>query len=158
MPSRRYHIPAFIIGNLVLLGFGISTPVLKTEKLIFWEDSYTIITGVKNLFKEGSIFLGVIIFLFSIVFPISKLGTLFVVWFKKLTKNSRHTILKWLDILGRWSMLDVFVVAVLVVVSKAGGLVDAKPKTGIYIFAVAIFLSMLLIQWVTHLARKADNT
>lgn len=152
---KRFHIPLAIFFNLALLGFGISIPVLQTEKLFFWEDSYSLITGVKNLFQEGDIFLGLLIFLFSIVFPISKLGTLFVIWFKKLKKSNRDTILKWLDILARWSMLDVFVVAIMVVISKSGGLIDATPQTGIYVFAAAIFLSMLLSHRVNHLAQKA---
>lgn len=152
-----FYIPIIIFGNLVLLGFGISIPVLQTEKLVFWKDTYTIVTGVQNLLTGGNVFLGIIILLFSIVFPISKLGTLLIVWFKKLISEKRNKILKWLDILGRWSMLDVFVVAVFIVISKVGGLVDAKPRTGVYIFAGAVFMSMILFQVVTHLARKATN-
>ena len=55
---------------------------------------------------------------------------------------------------GKWSMLDVFVVAVIIVLLTAQRFVSAHLRVGIYLFGTAIILSMLASAWVEQLARK----
>jgi paraquat-inducible protein A len=57
--------------------------------------------------------------------------------------------------LGKWSMLDVFVIAVTIVIVKVGGsFAKAEPRPGLYVFSLAVFLSMILTGRVHKLAAR----
>jgi len=98
--------------------------------------------------------LAIILFFFSIVFPDFKLGALAFIWFVPLADKKRKTALHWLGIPGKWSMLDVFVVAILIVLVKLGPLAKIQPQRGVYWFASAILLSMITSMYIDHLAKK----
>jgi paraquat-inducible protein A len=67
----------------------------------------------------------------------------------KTAKHTKH--LKWLATYSKWSMLDVFVVALLVVSVKLGALAQVNVELGIYAFAASVFLTMLVSNWMgTH--------
>ena len=72
------------------------------------------------------------------------------------TDDQRLRVFKWLEILGRWSMLDVFVVAMIVVIAKSGGALKASPKIGIYLFAIAVLLSLVVTVHIRSLARRVS--
>ncbi len=139
----RIDIPIAILAALVLLYLGIQKPLMTMEKLIFWESEYTILSSIKNLFSKSNYFIAIIILLFSIIFPFLKLFTLVGLWFIKMGDKTRKMSVKWLEFLGKWSMLDVFVVAIIIFISKSGWMTDADPKIGLYMFSAAIILSMI---------------
>jgi paraquat-inducible protein A len=56
---------------------------------------------------------------------------------------------------GRWSMLDVFVVALIVVGVRTSLIDDVSVHAGVYVFTAAIVLSLLVVQRMTALARRA---
>jgi paraquat-inducible protein A len=96
----------------------------------------------------------VIVFFFSIIFPFVKLAALSVIWYIRLPEERRAWILHWLGLLGKWSMLDVYVVAILIVLVKLGPLAKVEPRIGVYLFAAAIGASMLTTMHLDRLARK----
>ena len=110
--------------------------------------------GVRSLWEQNQIALAAILFFFSIVFPTAKLAALAFLWFVPLAEKGRQSVLHWLGILGKWSMLDVFVVAILIVLVKLGPLANIEPQRGVYWFAAAIVMSMLTSMYVERLARK----
>ncbi len=86
---------------------------------------------------------------FSVVFPAVKLLLLFLIWNLEDTQSMRHRRnLKWLATYSKWSMLDVFVVALLVVTVKLGALAQAKVEFGLYAFAASVILTMLISAWI----------
>jgi paraquat-inducible protein A len=60
-----------------------------------------------------------------------------------------------LSVYGKWSMLDVFVVALLVVSVKLGAMAEARVEIGIYAFAASVILTMLLSAWIGRHAQTA---
>jgi paraquat-inducible protein A len=154
---RRLDIPVLLAASVGLLIAGLVLPTMHTEKLIFWEDTYSIIDGVIALFRESHFVLGALLFFFSMVFPVIKLVALGLLWFVPVRPETRGTALKWLLILGKWSMLDVFVVAVLIVITQLGGAIEAEARIGIYLFAAAIVGSLIASQSIQHLAKKVDG-
>ncbi len=98
-----------------------------------------------------------ILFFFSIIFPIVKLIVLGIIWQVKLEDEKRKSLLNWLEILGKWSMLDVFVVAILIVAVKLGPLANVEPKAGVYIFGLAILLAIATAAHVNKLAQRVIN-
>lgn len=144
--SARKHVevPLLLVSSSVLLYFGLTVHTITIKELIFWKHTFSILSGIWNLYAEKHYVLAIVIFLFSVIFPITKLFVLTALWFVPMTKAAREQCLKWLEMLGKWSMLDVFVVAVTVVITQMSGILEAKPHIGIYLFAASVILSMIL--------------
>jgi paraquat-inducible protein A len=129
---------------LILLVIGIFAPILTLTKFLFFENRFSIYTGLIQLFKDRQFFLFVVILVFSICFPAGKIFLQAYLWHgKDLPVSRRQKLFGWLDTLGKWSMLDVFVVALLVVTIKLNIIADVEVHFGIYVFAASIFLSMI---------------
>jgi len=150
---KRVDIVLLLFSSAATLAAGLSLPVLTVRKI--WEkNTFTILGGVENLYTEHQYFLAFVIFFFSIVFPVAKLVALYTIWFVPMRAESRQRILKWLSILGKWSMLDVFVVAVIIVSVKLGVLASANAEKGVYFFAASILLAMLATTAESRFAKK----
>jgi len=77
---------------------------------------------IGELFRSGESPLGILVLGFSVLFPSSKIALTAILLFKQqLSASRRTTLLKLLDVLTKWSMGDVFVVALVVVLFKAKG-------------------------------------
>ena len=139
---KHIEIPILILLSILLLGFGLSLPLMKVEKMVFWNNEYSVLTGIVGLFNDREYFLSALLFFFCLVFPIVKLATLGILWQFEFDSELRRKILVWLGLLGKWSMLDVFVVAILIVAVKLGPVASVTPSAGVYIFSFAILLSI----------------
>ena len=146
--------PIMILTAVGLLIAGWSLATLKLTKVIFFTDTYSIWAGIMELWKADLYFLAGLIFFFSMIFPMAKLLGLMGIWFVPLEQETRSRYLDWLEMLGRWSMLDVFVVATLIVLIKSKSIVDANAAIGIYLFAGAVLLSMLTANIMNRMARR----
>ena len=151
---RRFDVPVLLILAFVTLIVGLSLPLMSIDKLVFWHDDYTLFSSVLGLWESGHYVLAVIIFLFSVVFPFVKLAALAGVWFKAFDEQLRDRLIFAVGVLGKWSMLDVFVTALLIVLTQSKGFVDASPRAGLFVFAAAIVLSMVLSVLVELAARR----
>lgn len=136
---------ALVLVAAALLAAGLVAPIITLHKFVVVSSTFSVLSGVWQLLKEGKWFLFVVITAFSVLLPVLKLGLLF-----HLTRPSvsghRHSrrYLKWMHDLGRWSMLDVFVVAVLVVAVKLGMIVSIETHYGLYAFAAAVLVTMVV--------------
>ena len=154
---KRVDVPLLILSAFILLGTGLSLPLFHVTQMVFWKGSYSVITSIQELFKQKEYFLGGIILLFSVVFPITKLLSLFVLWTAKLSDPKRLAGLRWLEFLGKWSMLDVLILALTIVAVKLKSLATVRPQEGVYVFSVAILLSMIATMQIEYLSRKASK-
>ena len=142
---KSYTIPVLIVSATCLLVLGMTLPVLTLTELIFWTNTFSILTGIASLFDEGHILLAVVIIFFSVIFPLLKLGTLFLIWFAKWPEKRREWAIHLLANLGKWSMLDVFVVALVVMTAKSSVIADARVGIGAWCFAAAAITSTIAI-------------
>jgi paraquat-inducible protein A len=141
--------------SLITLAIGIFAPVMTFKKLIFYKNTFSIHTGLVNLFKEGEYILFLIIFVFTILFPVAKILLLAVIHYFRLWPQERmKKLLYTLGLVSKWSMLDVFIVALLVVIVRLGITGRVEVKWGIYVFAVSVILSSIATQ---RLIRAANN-
>ncbi len=153
----RYDILFLLCASFSSLLAGLSLPLITVEKTVFWrhwQNDYSVFTGIVNLAKDGDILLAFVLFFFSMVFPFLKLFALVMIWLRKLTDQQRAVTLHWLEMLGKWSMLDVFAVAILIVAAKLRALTQVEPRIGVYFFGAAILLAMITTMIIDHLARK----
>jgi len=157
-PKQTLFVPAALLVSTALLVIGLSLPLIYVQQQVLWKrwkSSYSVFTGIVSLWHQGEYLLASVLFFFSFVFPLAKLGALAVIWWVKLAEARRSLLLHWLGILGKWSMLDVFAVAILIVLVKLGPLANAEPRAGVYFFAASIISSMLTTTSVDRLARKS---
>lgn len=153
-PLEGLLVNALLLAALGLLLVGLTWPVLSLEKFYFFENTVSLWSALLQLIAEREWGLVAILGLFSVVFPIFKLVWLFALWNLESASSTAHRRhLYWLAVFARWSMLDVFVVALLVVSVKLGALAEARVEAGIYAFAASVLLTMALSTWVGRRAR-----
>ena len=141
--SRRGS-AAFALAALLLYPAAILMPVLHIEKLGHSSDD-SVVTGVGALVNGGHYFIAAVVFVFSLVVPPLKLGALLALCFaaRSLAQHHRRWTHLAVEALGRWGMLDVFVVAVLVAYVKLGSAVNIAPGPGLVAFAGCVLLSLV---------------
>jgi paraquat-inducible protein A len=152
---RHWGTVAVLVLASLLLAFGLYLPLLHLEKMLFWKNSYSVVTGVFGLAEDHQYVLATVVFFWSVVFPITKLALLYWIWFGRTDADQRHAVLRWLDKLGKWSMLDVYIVAVLIVAVKLGPLAEVTVEPGLYVFGAAVLMTMFAGARVERLARRA---
>lgn len=126
---------------------------MTITKFIFFKDTISIYSGLIRLVEEGEYFLFLVILIFSVIFPIAKILTLAGVWYFEWHEVSTKKVLHGVDMLGKWSMLDVFVIAIIITSIKLRLVSQVKTEVGVYIFTIAVILSM-----ITSLRIKSKET
>lgn len=122
-------------------------PVMITRSL-FGVQSDTIMSGVIYFWVSGSYGLAGIIFVASFLVPLFKLAVLFVLlvtaqWCSDWRRAQRARLYHVIEIIGRWSMLDVFVVALLAGLVRIQGFAEITAGVGIAAFGAVVVLTML---------------
>lgn len=154
--SRDLWLTAALIGIAsACLVAGLVLPAIAFERFYFFGDEHSLLSAVWALWRAGEIPLAVIIAVFSVAFPFAKLGLMAVDTIVRLGGRPPHhrsaAAVAWL---GRWSMLDVFILALIIVAIRGSGIGDAATRPGIYLFATSVLLTM----WAgERLRRTADG-
>lgn len=156
-PSHAVFYLLLVLTATVMLVLGLALPTIELKELVFKKNTFSILAGIQALVQEKYYFLALIIFVFSIIFPIVKLGILAGSWLLPMTARARQTWIQYLEITGKWSMLDVFVVALMIIITRTSGLIKARPLPGIYWFAGSVILAMLASSYLKQLHNKAKT-
>ncbi len=143
-----------VIASLLLLA-GFVSPIMTITRLIWINHSFSIVSGIWQLLQEGHVFLFLLIAGFSIILPIAKILLLFNLLHPNTTHvQHRKKLLQLMHNYGRWAMLDVMVVAMLIVSVKLGAIASIEIHVGLYVFGSAV----LLIMFITHHVVKRYET
>ena len=154
-PKLNPLILLILSGSVLLLVAGIFSPMMTLSKFIWIENRFSLFDGTLQLFRDGQYLLFVVLLTFSILLPVVKLVFLFRFWtVDSATREQLTRFMDWLSHYGKWSMLDVFVVALLVVIVKLGVMATVEVHYGIYLYAVAGLLIMMATTIINHVARK----
>jgi len=148
-PGQGIVVNLLLLLALGLLIAGLRLPLMTLEKFYFFSNTVSLYSALMQLRAAGEWGLFALIGLFSVVFPVIKLALLALVWNVEAQSSATHRRhLRWLAEYSKWSMLDVFVVALLVVSLKLGALAQAHVREGLYYFAVSVVLTMLVSYWI----------
>ena len=99
-----------------------------------------------------------IIAIFSLCIPVIKIASLLLILNVEYKKGSfLDKSLHIIETFGKWSMLDVFVVALLLVSVKLGVLAKVEVHYGLYVFAASVLLTMGLSLWIYTLSKKSSE-
>lgn len=154
-PLRQRSIPFLLGAALLLFGTGIFFPFFHVTKFWVFDDAVSVVGGIITLFREGEYFLFAVLALFTLVFPCVKLGLLAVVWLEREHDLVRVRRLHgWVGSLGKWSMLDVFVVAILIVAMKSAGVARIQIGFGLYLFTFSVIATQFASAWVAGLLHR----
>lgn len=157
-PKQGIIINLLLLIALVFLVIGVSAPLLTLEKMYFFENTVTLISTVKGLFIQKEWFLFTVIAVFSLCIPVIKIAGLVLILNLEYAKNSFwDKTLHVIEIVGKWSMLDVFVVALLLVSVKLGVLAKVEVHYGLYAFATSVLITMSLSLWIYTLSKKPNK-
>jgi len=132
--------------SCVLFVTGSLLPMFSFNKFFIFNDTFSLMGGIIFLLRKGEVFLSLVVFSFSLLGPVYKLylsGTLLKG--KAIDREKRISIVKRLAIVGKWSMADVFVVAVIAATIKLGMFASVTIHSGLVVFSLAVLSSMLLI-------------
>ncbi|NKQ40064.1 MAG: paraquat-inducible protein A [Sulfurovum sp.] len=141
------------LAALIALINGLITPILmvvihkEVEYLgdvVLSFESKSIIGSIAKLYAEGSLIVAGVILIFSIIVPLLKT---FSMLFVSIFEHSQFAVkvVKFFKHLGKWSMLDVFVVAILLVYLTGGSSDTSRTEIeiGLYFFLIYVVLSMI---------------
>lgn len=144
-------------------------PMLQTRAL-FTTQQDTIVGGAIELFHYGSYGVAIIILVASVMIPIAKfLAIAFlsisVTRPSSVSKNQRQLLYEIVEYIGRWSMIDIFVVAILSSLVQLNVLVAISPGPASLFFALSVIFTMLSAQafdsrmiWDAQQSGKGRNT
>jgi paraquat-inducible protein A len=146
---HRLDVPLVALVSLAAFAVGITWPALVFDNL-FGDDTFSVLSGIWGFVESGNLLLALLLFGFSVAFPVAKLLGILVLWFGRVPERTRRHVAEWLELLGKWSLLDAFVITVVIGTVQLGWLSEARAEAGAYVYLVAIVLSLV----ATHLLRS----
>jgi paraquat-inducible protein A len=137
---------ALTLGGLLLYIPANLEPIINIKRLTEGGPT-TIMSGVEELFRDGSWFLAAVVFLASIAVPLLKLSVLAVLVVMTLLRSpralrARTRLYRLIAGIGRWSMLDIFVLSVLVSLVRLGVLGYVAAEPGALAFCAVVVITM----------------
>ncbi len=135
---------AALLAYLAVLSLlpGLFLPVLEVSRF-GGVTEYSILDGIVALWRGGNLGVALVILVFSVIFPLAKLAAILFASLGPEPSAGRRRLAGLALTLGKYSMLDVFVVALLILVFKLGGMIEARVAGGLYLFVLAIALTTL---------------
>jgi paraquat-inducible protein A len=134
---------AAALGAFILYWPAILLPILQIERL-GQRSTSSLLAGTIDLIRHGSLFVGIVVLLFSIVFPLAKIVMLLELsWLSMLHRRHKALTYRLMELAGKWSMMDVLLLAFLVMLVKLGTLVNFHIGPAVIAFVLCVTMSML---------------
>jgi paraquat-inducible protein A len=136
---------ALVVTGLILYIPSNIMPVM-TMSIVGKVDALTVLGGVHELYDSGLPLISGVVFLASFVLPFAKLAALAWVLFLHGTptlRRERGKVFKIVHLIGSWSMIDIFLIAVLAAVGQLGALASVRAEPGCIVFAVVLLCSLV---------------
>ncbi len=146
LPNSLQKTTALTIAAAILYIPAITMPMMSITTF-GQTNEQTLLSGIIHLYQDGLWFIGSVVLVASIVVPIAKLGIMtYLCWstYRGSSNNqpARLTLYRLTEIIGRWSMIDVFVIALLVALVQFGILMSIVPESAALAFASVVVLTM----------------
>ncbi|NQZ82710.1 MAG: paraquat-inducible protein A [Colwellia sp.] len=164
--DKRFSIQqtwALIITSVVLYIPANVLPIMNT-RLLGQDDPSTILGGVILLWNMGSYPIALVIFVASIVVPVTKILALAWLNYSVQTQRinltmERIKLYRMAEFVGRWSMVDVFVVIILASLIQLGNAMSIYPGAATIAFSGVVVVTMLAaMSFDSHLIWKLSKS
>jgi len=147
--ARLQWAQAMVVTGIVLYIPANVLPVM-TMTVVGTVEPLTVLGGVEELYHDGRWPLAAVVFLASIVVPFLKLVSLSWILFmhgKPQWQRQRGSLRRIVHSIGSWSMVDVFLLAILAAVGQLGALAGVKAEPGGFFFAGVLVCSLLAAEF-----------
>lgn len=142
-PGSARRTAGAALGAFILFWPAVLLPILEIERLGHRSQS-SILSGTVDLLQHGSWFVGLIVLVFSIVFPLTKIVLLLELSLLGLLhRRHRAWTYRIMEQVGKWSMMDVMLLAFLVMLVKLGNLVQFHFGPAVIAFVGCVMLSIV---------------
>ena len=142
---KQWVLNALWLVTAILLIIGLTQPMFTFTHFYFFDDTFSLVDAIFHLAAQGEYILFGLLFLFSLVMPVVKmLMLLYSINAGQLLTNVQRIRLDKIAKLGKWSMLDVYVIAILAVTIKLSLIASVTIHYGLVAFAMSVTLSMVL--------------
>lgn len=153
---------AWLLTSVLLFVPANMFPLLKNQ-VFGHEKGHTILEGIIIFFKHGDYFVATVILVASLVIPVLKLLAIMYIalslqfdW--KSAPGPRAILFKSVEVIGRWSMIDIFVVILLAALVRLGVIIAIVPGIGAVCFAFSVITAMFSANSIdTRLIFKQDH-
>jgi paraquat-inducible protein A len=153
--KRSIPIVLMLFCALGLFVAGIFRPFTEVTKMWIFDSKVSVYEGLITLAKAHEFFLFTILLVFTVIFPFVKILSLLTLWLMAgLTKQRIVQLYTFVSHLGKWSMLDVFVMAILVLLLKSGSVASIKIQDGFVLFFVSVMLTQLASLWIGVISHR----
>ncbi len=135
---------AWGISGLLFYVPALFLPLLKVEELGHHYENH-LLGAIFTLFTDGHRLIAIVVLFFSVILPACKLMVLILLSNKSLLMRSSHkaSLYKILDGIGKWGMLDVMIVAILIAYIKVGDIVSITAGIGLLAFTLMVLCNLL---------------
>lgn len=124
-------------------------PIMITN-MLFQETKSNILQGIMSLWEQQSYFVAMIILLVSVIIPIGKMIVIFLLLISGQDRRQKYKVFYTIvEKIGRWSMVDVFVVVMLSVIIQIDNIISIVPGVAIVSFALSVVCSMIAIKYLS---------
>lgn len=140
---RNDRVAALALAALLLYPLAIGLPIMRIERLGAVREA-SVWSGGLDLLADGQVFVGAVVLLCSVVLPAVKLLGLFLlagagVGLHPRLRTGTFHLVEWT---GRWGMLDVLLVALLVALVKLGGVMELSAGPAALAFTACVLLNL----------------
>lgn len=137
---------ALLIAAYVLYIPANLLTIMETGSLFNYRKD-TIVSGVVHLWKTGSWLIAAVVFIASVTIPLLKLMSLTLLLISVQRRSRWHPrqrtrLYRMVELVGRWSMLDIYVVALLAALVQLGSIATVKAGPGALAFGAVVVLTM----------------
>jgi paraquat-inducible protein A len=145
-PNSLARTWALLLTAMLMYIPAMALPVMQTSAFGSIQGD-TIMSGVIYFLKGGDWPLALVIFVASVMVPILKMLALIYLLISvqrqsRLRHRQRTVLYRITEIMGRWSMVDVFVIAIMAALVQMGNLAQITPGLGAVAFASVVILTM----------------
>jgi paraquat-inducible protein A len=134
---------ALAASGLLLFPMGVLMPVLRLQQMGH-AHAASIWDGTVSLLSKGHYAVGLVVLVCSVILPIVKLtGLMLLCGRPPLPTRHAAALYRGVELAGKWGMIDVLLVAVLVASLKLGDVVEVQPGPGLAAFTACVVLSLL---------------
>ena len=148
-----------IVPVLLVISFGLNVAALFVPFLVLdillKPSSVLGLPGTVQMLWEARLYIvALLVAAFSLVFPFFKLLSMAWIWYGEKDPRRRSRTLNFVHAFGKWSMLDVFVVVLVLVLTDDQRFIHARIEYGLFLFILAIALSMSAAMVLESLLRQ----
>jgi len=154
-PRAGWMIVAMLLVSLGFFISGVFLPFTSVTKLWLFENQVSVYRGLVVLWQADELFLFLILFVFTVCFPFVKINAMLTLWLWPHLDSARgQRLFGFVSHLGKWSMLDVFIVAILVLTVKSTGVASIKVGLGFFMFFASVMLTQFASLWTGRVVSK----